>query len=278
MVERVFDPLALRARLQSWRQSQLSIALVPTMGALHQGHLDLVARAKQQADKVVVSLFVNPTQFAPHEDFALYPRDLEADCAKLAGMGCDLLYAPATAIMYPAGHATTVSVAGVSARLEGTCRPHFFAGVATIVTKLLCQARPDVAVFGEKDWQQLQVVTTLARDLDLGVDILGVATRREADGLAMSSRNAYLSKEQRAIAPALKVALDQIGAAARAQPSKVAASAAQAKSHLLAQGFDRIDYLEACHATTLEPWRVGDPLRVLGAAWLGQTRLIDNCG
>jgi pantoate--beta-alanine ligase len=171
-----------------------------------------------------------------------------------------------------------VCVNGLGARLEGEFRPHFFSGVATIVTKLLCQVRPDVAAFGEKDWQQLQVVTTLAHDLDLGVDILGVKTRREDNGLALSSRNAYLTPKERAIAPALKAALDGIIlTATESHGLDIHAKAEQAKVQLLRQGFDKVDYLAACHAHTLEPWHVGDPLRVLGAAWLGKTRLIDNC-
>jgi pantoate--beta-alanine ligase len=275
MIETVRSPQLLRAKLDKWRHKGLKIALVPTMGALHEGHLDLVRTAKQQADKVITSIFVNPTQFAAHEDLDRYPRTEASDRELLAQTGCDLLFAPTKVDMYPDGFATTVSLTGVTAPLEGTFRPHFFAGVATIVAKLFIQADPDLAFFGEKDWQQLQVVTKMARDLDLRVSVLGVPTRREADGLAMSSRNAYLTSEQRVVAPALKQALDQICAAIASGDD---ADVEAVKTMLLARGFASIDYLQACHATTLQPWQKGDPLRVLAAAWLGQTRLIDNRG
>lgn len=278
MIDTVRTVQDLRATLAQWRQSGQTIALVPTMGALHDGHLDLVKAAKQQADKVVASIFVNPTQFAAHEDLERYPRTEERDRALLAQTGCDLLYAPTKAVMYPDGFATSVSVTDVTGPLEGSFRPHFFAGVATIVAKLFIQADPDLAFFGEKDWQQLQVVTKMAADLDMRLGVVGVATRREEDGLAMSSRNAYLTLKQRAIAPALKQALDDIVDALASDTKPVAMMISEVTVRLIAAGFVSVDYLTACHAHTLQPWQRGDPLRVLGAAWLGQTRLIDNRG
>jgi pantoate--beta-alanine ligase len=278
MLHKVRDIDPIRQTVASWQSQGFKVAFVPTMGALHQGHLDLIAAARARADKVVASIFVNPAQFAPHEDLARYPRDEARDAELLTQVGCDLLYAPSVETMYPSGFATKVSVDGVSARWEGAFRPHFFAGVATIVTKLFLQVRPDMALFGEKDWQQLQVVTQMTRDLDLDIDIIGVPTRRESDGLAMSSRNAYLSAEERAIAPALMQTLDRIFQALIHEKKQVAATVSDAQADLLAKGFTAIDYLAPCHAQTLEPWQDGDPLRVLGAAWLGKTRLIDNLG
>jgi pantoate--beta-alanine ligase len=278
MIETIRSPQDLRAKMDAWRSAGLKIALVPTMGALHEGHLDLVRAAKLAADKVVTSIFVNPTQFAAHEDLDRYPRTEGRDSDLLANTGCDVLYAPSKADIYPEGFATSVSVTGVTAHLEGSFRPHFFGGVATIVAKLFIQADPDLAFFGEKDWQQLQVVTKMATDLDLRVRVIGVATRREADGLAMSSRNAYLTPQQRQVAPALKHSLDRIIDAIAADDMSLTSTIEAAKLQLVATGFASVDYLTACHAHTLEPWHKGDPLRVLGAAWLGQTRLIDNRG
>ena len=278
IIETVCTVQALREKIGVWRQSNQTIALVPTMGALHEGHIDLVRAAKNTADKVVASIFVNPTQFAPHEDLDRYPRTQANDSKLLTEIGCDLLYVPSRAVMYPDGFATTVSVSDLTAPLEGIFRPHFFNGVATIVAKLFSQTDPDFAFFGEKDWQQMQVVTKLARDLDFRVSIMGVATRREVDGLAMSSRNAYLTPEQRKIAPALKHALDRICDAVASDAVSVDAALAEESLRLVASGFASVDYLAACHAHTLAPWRKGDPLRVLGAAWLGKTRLIDNRG
>jgi pantoate--beta-alanine ligase len=278
MIETIRSPQDLRAKMDAWRSAGLKIALVPTMGALHEGHLDLVRAAKQAADKVVTSIFVNPTQFAAHEDLDRYPRTEARDSDLLAQTGCDVLYAPSKAAMYPDGFATSVAVSGVTTYLEGSFRPHFFGGVATIVAKLFIQADPDLAFFGEKDWQQLQVVTKMATDLDLRVRVIGVATRREADGLAMSSRNAYLTPDQRKIAPALKLALDRICDAVSSDDVSPNVAIESAKLQLVATGFASVDYLATCHAQTLAPWHKGDPLRVLGAAWLGQTRLIDNRG
>ena len=268
----------LRAEVAAWRQAGLKVALVPTLGALHEGHLSLVRRALEEADRVVASVFVNPTQFAPGEDFEAYPRGEARDAELLASAGCHLLYAPSAVEMYPAGFSTTVVVSGVSGPLEGERRPTHFAGVATVVAKLLNQAGPDVAVFGEKDWQQLQVIRRLARDLDLPARILGAPTLRAEDGLALSSRNAYLTPDQRPVAGVLNRVIKALAAAAAAgEPLEPAEQAAA--EVLLEAGFDKVDYIEVRHAETLEPLRpsVGDaPARVLAAAWLGQTRLIDN--
>ncbi|TAN47164.1 MAG: pantoate--beta-alanine ligase, partial [Rhodospirillales bacterium] len=249
---------------------------VPTMGALHEGHLSLLAKAREQADRVVASIFVNPTQFGPNEDFTRYPRQEETDLALLEKAGCDLVYLPTVAAMYPEGFSTAISVAGVSEGLCGACRPGHFSGVATVVAKLLLQGLPDIAVFGEKDYQQLQVIKRLVLDLDIPVRILGAPTLREADGLAKSSRNAYLTPEERRIAPALYKILSD--AAKRVQGGEAASNAcADAVKALIAAGFARADYIEVRDAETLAP--VEHPTataRILGAAWLGRTRLIDN--
>ena len=268
----------LRALVSNWRRDGKKIALVPTMGALHAGHLALIEQAQADADVVIASIFVNPTQFAPHEDLARYPRQEAADIEHLKAIGCDGLYAPQVAELYPEGFQTRVVPGAVAQRLEGAFRPHFFAGVATVVAKLFLQVVPDIAVFGEKDWQQLQVITTMVRDLDLQVEIAPAPTHREADGLALSSRNAYLSACERGIAPSLKQALDLIAQAVSQAPESVENLLAETKARLLATGFQSIDYLEVCHSQTLEPWQRGDPARVLVAAWLGKTRLIDNRG
>jgi pantoate--beta-alanine ligase len=267
---------ALRRVVADWHQAGRSAALVPTMGALHAGHLALVARAGALADHVIASIFVNPTQFGPSEDFTRYPRDEAGDAAKLAASGCDLLYAPRLEEMYPAGFSTTVSAGAVAEGLCGRFRPGHFAGVATVVAKLLQQSRCDVACFGEKDYQQLQVVRRVARDLDMPVRIEGVATVREADGLALSSRNAYLSPAERRIAPALHRVLSQT-AARIVRGQAVTESAAAGEAALAEAGFTTVDYHEICDAETLTPLqRLDRPGRVLAAAWLGKTRLIDN--
>lgn len=248
------------------------------MGALHEGHLSLIRLAKTHVDRVVASLFVNPAQFAPHEDFAAYPRDEARDAALLAGAGCDALYAPTVDAIYPSGFATTVSVAGLTDHLEGEVRPGHFAGVATVVTKLLIQAAPDVAVFGEKDFQQLQVIRRLTRDLDLPVEIIGAPIARDVDGLALSSRNAYLSAEERRIAPALSRILAAT-AGAIAGGETIAASEESGRAALLSAGFTDVDYLETRHPDTLDrlgPGRLDRSARLLCAAHLGQTRLLDN--
>jgi pantoate--beta-alanine ligase len=246
------------------------------MGALHEGHLSLVRAAKERCDVVVATLFVNPRQFAPHEDFERYTRDEVGDAKLLAGAGCDLLYAPERAAMYPEGFATNVIVSDVSTPLEGEFRPHFFGGVATVVTKLLLQALPDAAFFGEKDYQQLQVIKRMTRDLDIPVEIVGCPTVREHDGLAMSSRNAYLSADERRIAARLNHVLHDAIKAVRAGESTAEAEA-EAARHLTAAGFTDVDYVAIRDAETLAP--IADlkrPARILAAAWLGKTRLIDN--
>jgi pantoate--beta-alanine ligase len=251
------------------------VALVPTMGALHEGHLALVREAKKRAGKVVVSIFVNPTQFAPNEDFATYPRDEAADLAKLAGLA-DAVFAPTVAEMYPDGATTSITVSGPANDLEANTRPHFFAGVATVVAKLLQAALPDIAVFGEKDYQQLLVVRRMVSDLGFPVEIVGVPTIREADGLALSSRNAYLSPGDRAKASRLHAALAAAAEAIRyGTTPDVALAGAQSK--LTAVGF-RVDYVKMRNAETLAPIKDAEkePKRLLAAAWLGKTRLIDN--
>jgi pantoate--beta-alanine ligase len=276
-VEIVRDVASLRARLAEWRRAGETIGLVPTMGALHAGHVSLVNQAKKHARRTVMSVFVNPAQFAPSEDFAAYPRSLDADASLFAAAGGDLLFAPSLADMYPAGFATTVTLGGpAAAGLEDRFRPTHFAGVATVVAKLLNQCRSDFAVFGEKDFQQLKVVTQLARDLDFEVKIISAPTVREKDGLALSSRNVYLSAEERLRAPRLYTALCQCAhAIARDVPIKTALDTACAN---LAEAQFAIDYVEARHAETLAPIssRCEGPLRLLAAARLGTTRLIDN--
>ena len=268
---------ALRRTLAPIRAADERLALVPTMGALHSGHLALVRLARRRADWVAVSIFVNPAQFAPHEDFATYPRNLAKDLAMLAREGVDLVWAPPFEVMYPSGFATRIVPEGpAAAGLEDKFRPHFFGGVATVVGKLLIQCQPDIAIFGEKDYQQLRVVTQLAKDLDLPVRIVGVPTRRERDGLAMSSRNAYLSAEERATAPTLYRVLQQ-SAAAIAAGAPIAATLANGRREIERAGF-ALDYLEARDARTLAPVRSRDdaPVRLLVAARIGRTRLIDN--
>ncbi len=267
---------ALRAVVAEWRRQGRRVALVPTMGALHAGHLSLVRLALERAERVVASVFVNPAQFGPNEDFASYPRGEADDAARLRETGAHLMFAPAVEEMYPPGFATTVSVAGVSEGLCGAHRPGHFEGVATVVTKLLLQALPDMAVFGEKDYQQLMVIRRLTRDLDIPVEIVGGATVREADGLALSSRNAYLSPEERRIAPALYRALAET-AAALAAGEEAPLLLARAREAVLAAGFRDVEYLELRDAETLAPLdRAARPARLLAAARLGRTRLIDN--
>jgi pantoate--beta-alanine ligase len=268
---------ALRAAIAGFRARGEAVALVPTMGALHAGHLALIAAARKHADRVVATIFVNPKQFGPREDFARYPRTLAADRKALAEAGADVLFVPPVEAMYPPGFATAVMVSGLSDDLEGGVRPGHFAGVATVVAKLLIQASPDVAVFGEKDFQQLAVIRRLARDLDLPVRIEGVATVRESDGLALSSRNAYLTPEQRRAAPALYRALARAAADVADGRLDWPAIAEGAIRAIRTGGFDRVDYVELRDAATLEP--VTDPARparILAAAWIGTTRLIDN--
>jgi pantoate--beta-alanine ligase len=267
---------ALRAAIRDLRQAGHKIGLVPTMGALHDGHLALIAAAKAQGCKVVATIFVNPKQFGPTEDLATYPRDEAGDLARLTGAGTDLLFAPPATEVYPAGFSTAVGVSGVSEHLCGATRPHFFGGVATVVTKLLLQALPDMAFFGEKDFQQLQVIRRLARDLDIPVEIMGVPIVREADGLAMSSRNRYLSTEQRAIAGRLPTLMRELAASLRDGRS-AADRLAAGRQALLAAGFDKVDYLELCDSNLVQPIEAAtSPSRLFVAAFVGGTRLIDN--
>lgn len=268
----------LRTRVKYWRDQGLSVAMVPTMGALHDGHLTLVRAALEQADRVVVSIFVNPTQFGPTEDLARYPRQEAKDAEALDGVGCHLLFAPKVEEMYPDGFATTVTVKGVSAPLEGVCRPGHFDGVATVVSKLLLQCLPDLALFGEKDWQQLAVIRRMARDLDLPVQIVGVPTVREADGLALSSRNAYLSADDRAVAPALHRALATIAEGLKAgKPAEELCH--RAAADVLAAGFASVDYIDVRDAANMDKLAaLTRPARILAAVRLGNTRLIDNIG
>ena len=269
----------LRAVVAGWKAAGERVAMIPTMGALHSGHLSLVAQGRTLADRTVASIFVNPAQFAPHEDFDAYPRGEAEDATKLAQAGCDLLYAPNAREMYPDGFATSVNVAkGVSEPLEGASRPHFFGGVATVVAKLLIQCGPDVAIFGEKDYQQLLVIKRMARDLDLPVEIVGGPTAREADGLALSSRNAYLTPEERASARALPAAMRYAVEALRDATPVVDVEGAVMAS-LTGAGFGKIDYVEVRDGATLDrlgPGPAGAGARVFVAAWMGRTRLIDN--
>jgi pantoate--beta-alanine ligase len=268
---------ALRRAVLKWRRSGERIALVPTMGALHAGHLALVRAARRRARRIIVSIFVNPAQFAPYEDFASYPRTFETDVEALAEMSVDLVWAPEVAVMYPQGFATRIVSEGpATAGLEDKFRPHFFSGVATAVGKLLIQCAPDYAVFGEKDYQQLKVVTTLARDLDLPAKIIGVPTVREPDGLALSSRNAYLSASERAAAPALHRALADC--AKRIACGEHLVRVLDEEGAALDRSGFTLDYLDARHAETLKPVQslADGPIRILAAARIGKTRLIDN--
>jgi pantoate--beta-alanine ligase len=268
---------ALRRALNILRARKATLALVPTMGALHDGHVSLVRVAKRRARRVVVSIFVNPTQFAPTEDFGSYPRTWKADVAKLAAQNVDLIWSPDVKAMYPDGFASRILTEGpATAGLEDRFRPHFFGGVTTVVGKLFAQCRPDVAIFGEKDFQQLRVVTRMAADLDMGVTVIGSKTVRERDGLAMSSRNLYLSPEERRIAPILFRAMKETVRRARAGEDLQAAIALGAEM-IRAAGFV-LDYFEVRHAETLAPVESikSGPLRVLVAAKIGKTRLIDN--
>ncbi|MGN6363367.1 pantoate--beta-alanine ligase [Asticcacaulis taihuensis] len=260
---------ALKAELAALRTSGATIGFVPTMGALHDGHLALVRHAKSLCDKVVVSIFVNPLQFAPTEDLDRYPRDEAGDIARLQSVGCDLVYLPTVDVLYPKNFVSRIELAGPALGLETDFRPQFFSGVATVVSKLFNQVRPDVAVFGEKDFQQLAVVRALVRDFDMGIEIVGMPTVREADGLALSSRNAYLSPEERAIAPKLHQALEAI------RDGHLTIDTA--KTELQAAGFGQIDYIALRDADTLgEVTPETTSRRLLAALWLGKTRLIDN--
>ena len=267
----------LRQQTDRWRKAGRTIALVPTMGALHDGHMALVKRACQRADRTIVSIFLNPTQFAPGEDLDRYPRDEAADLAKLEEAGVDTVWVPKKSEMYADGFATQVTPKGAALGLETDHRPHFFIGVATVVCKLFNQTTPHMAVFGEKDYQQLCVVRQLVRDLDMPIKIIAVPTVRERDGLALSSRNNYFSKDERAVAPALHNALRECATAIQ-NGMDISTARAETTIRILADGFDKVDYVSVREAETLAEYdREKSPDgRVLAAAWLGGTRLIDN--
>ena len=269
---------ALRETVSGWKRQGFTVGFVPTMGALHEGHLALIREAGRRADRVVASVFVNPAQFAAHEDLGAYPRQEARDADLLAGAGCALMYAPTVEEMYPADASTTVSVGSPAEGLEGACRPQMFGGVALVVAKLLNQVQPDVAVFGEKDYQQLIVIRRMARDLDFAAGIVGGPTIRDGHGLALSSRNAYLSEAELEVARRLNGVLAEAGARAGAgQP--VNGIEAAAYEALLTAGFGHVDYVAIRRADDLAPFAAGiveGPARVLAAAWLGKTRLIDN--
>lgn len=279
MPEIVRTVSGLRDRVAGWRRDGERVGLVPTMGALHDGHLALVRRSLEDCDRTVVSIFVNPTQFAPHEDFDSYPRDEARDLAAIGALGTDVAYMPDAGEMYTEGFTTTVSVDNPSDGLCGAVRPHFFRGVATVVSKLLLQCLPDHAYFGEKDYQQLLVIKRLVRDLDIPVGIVGVPTVREADGLALSSRNAYLSDADRKTAPQLNAIMRQV-AEKVADGADVTEAESWGRGQLQQIGFDPVDYLEVRDGETLAPitnaLAPGHPARVFAAAYLGKTRLIDN--
>lgn len=276
MIETVSTIENLRARIADWRKGGARVGLVPTMGALHEGHLSLVRETGKRVDRVVVSIFVNPAQFAPHEDFDRYPRNVEADREKLAGTGAELIFAPSASEMYPIGFSTKIEVGGPSAGLETEFRPHFFGGVATVVAKLLIAAMPDFAMFGEKDYQQLLVIERLVMDLGLPIEIAGGAIVREADGLAMSSRNAYLRPDERKTAGQLNLILKAAAHRARAGDD-IADVEAAASAALLEAGFNSVDYVAIRDAETLvKVENRNRPARILAAAKIGGTRLIDN--
>ncbi|MEZ5815894.1 MAG: pantoate--beta-alanine ligase [Hyphomicrobiaceae bacterium] len=266
----------LRRRVAAWRKAGEEVALIPTMGALHEGHLSLVRLGRGRARRTVTSIFVNPAQFAPTEDFDKYPRTFDDDLAKLATVGCDLVWAPTAKEMYPEGFATRVVPAGAAEGLETDFRPHFFGGVATVCSKLFLQVGADYACFGEKDYQQLCVIQQMVRDLNMPLEILPGATVREADGLAMSSRNRYMSGDERARAVTIYEVILRVAEAARTGQHEAAITDGKAK--LAAAGFGAIDYVTVRDAETLKAWTYGSgrPGRVLAAAWLGKTRLIDN--
>jgi pantoate--beta-alanine ligase len=268
---------SLRRAVEPFSAASERLALVPTMGALHAGHLALVREARRRARRLVVSIFVNPTQFAPHEDFSSYPRNFATDLRALTAAKVDLVWAPPADVMYPEGFATRIEPAGAAkAGLEDEFRPHFFSGVATVVAKLFLQVAPDFALFGEKDYQQLRIITQMAKDLDLPLKIVGVPTVREKDGLALSSRNAYLSAAERSVAPTLYRVLHRLAARIK-KGEAIPAVLDDGRAEITRAGF-ALDYLEARHALTLAPVtsRQDGPIRLLVAAKLGTTRLIDN--
>lgn len=279
MTTLIHTPQEIAQQIKQWRREGLRIGFVPTMGALHAGHLSLIEIARQQAGRVVVSIFVNPLQFGPEEDFDHYPRHEARDAAKLSSMAVEVLYLPKAEAMYPPGYATSIHIEKLGDMLCGKMRPGHFDGVATVVAKLFMQVLPDIAVFGEKDYQQLQIIRRMTEDLHLPVQIISGATMREPDGLAMSSRNQYLTAEERKIAPKLQAKLQEVAARLQANPQQVTSVLEDARNALLKSGFSRVDYFELCDAETLEALTALDrPARLLAAAWLGKTRLIDNVG
>ena len=272
------DLPALRDAVRGWRHAGEVVAVVPTMGALHEGHLSLVAQARAGCDRVIATIFVNPRQFNNPEDLAKYPRTEDRDATMLSEAGVDVLFAPPPEVVYPQGFSTLVSVAGLSAELEGAFRPGHFDGMATVVTKLLLMTGADRAFFGEKDWQQLQIVRRLAADLNIPVAIAGCPTLREPDGLAMSSRNMRLSPEDRAKAPALYRAMIR-AAAAISGGQKIYSALKAAEAEVLDAGYSGVDYIALHAAESLQPLhRLDRPARLLAAAWIGGVRLIDNIG
>ena len=266
----------LRARVKAWKNEGLRIGLVPTMGALHDGHLSLVDEIAKRTDRVVTSIFVNPTQFGKSDDLESYPRDEDNDLDKLSQHACSLVYAPDATEMYPEGFQTSVSLSSVTKGLEGTSRPGHFDGVATVVSKLISQCMPDTAIFGEKDYQQLQVIKRFVRDLDMGVEIIGGKLVREDDGLAMSSRNVYLNADERAIAGQFNVILSDLVQAVEAG-APIGEAEAQATRFLLEAGFKAVDYVSIRDAESLEELtEITRPARVLAVARIGKVRLLDN--
>ncbi len=274
------DRDSMQRQSAAWHRAGETVAFVPTMGALHEGHLSLVEKARENADRVVVSIFVNPAQFGPNEDYAAYPRNEEADLWQLAKVGCDAVYMPGVAEMYPFGTRTDVRVSGLSDKLEGEYRPHFFYGVTTVVARLFLHVQPDVAVFGEKDFQQLQIIRRMTTDLGFAIRIIGGETQRDADGLAQSSRNQYLSPPERIKAGAIFASLHR--ARMRLEAGSPARDVlAEAEAAILAAGFSKVDYVRLVDPDALEPLsegalEIGKPARLLVAAWMGKTRLIDN--
>ena len=266
----------LRSRVSMWRRQGLSISLIPTMGSLHAGHLSLMKVGKERSDRVIATIFVNPLQFAPNEDFETYPRRENSDVHKLIEEGVDLLFAPDVNEMYRSDATTTINVAGLTDCLCGLSRPGFFDGVATVVTKLLLQSLPDIAIFGEKDYQQLLVIKRLSTDLDIPVEIIGAPTIREEDGLALSSRNIYLDAKSRSVAPSMYNILSQ-HASNISNGNDIKKSLELAKRHMHDSGFEKIDYLDLRSSQTLQACNdIKSPSRLFAAAWLGSTRLIDN--
>ncbi len=270
----------LQAAIRAEREKGKKIGFVPTMGALHDGHISLVEKAGDKCQFVVASIFVNPTQFAPGEDLDRYPRNEAGDVARLSAAGCQLVYCPGVEEMYPEGSLTNVRVEEMSDLLDGIFRPHFFYGVATVVARLFIHVTPDVAVFGEKDFQQLQIIRRMVRDLGFGIEIIGGRTWRDADGLAQSSRNAYLSEDERGRANAISTALHRAACRIRIGVP-VEDVVREARGTILAAGFAKLDYVSAVDPATLQdlpdgPLQSGQPCRLLAAAWMGSTRLIDN--